>query len=97
MHAAKPAAAIEQATTGSLSTDPGTQRNIFLTPDLGLTPAFRSRYRTTTFKQHSDRLRTDEVREHKTRSEATYGGSQQEGRDGLLRVVANKLDQERSA
>jgi hypothetical protein len=75
MHAAKPAAAIEQATTRSLSNRPRGTKEKSLTPDLGLTSAFRSRYRTTTFKQHPNRLSAGEAREHKTLSEATYGGS----------------------
>jgi len=65
MHAAKPAAAIEQATAGFSSNRPRHAKGIYLTSYLSLTSTLRSRYRTTTFKQHPDRLRVRQVLRHK--------------------------------
>lgn len=58
MHAAKPAAAIEQATMNPSSDRSGRTENVCLTSNLSLTSTFRSRYRTATLKQHPDRLNT---------------------------------------
>jgi len=58
MHAAKPAAAIEQATIRPSSDRLTCAKGIPLTSDLSLTSTFRSRYGTATLKQHPDRLNT---------------------------------------
>ena len=59
MHAAKPAAAIEQATVGDPCKHslPARVKSSPLTSNFSLTATFRSRYRATTFEQHPDRLK----------------------------------------
>ena len=59
MHAAKPAAAIEQATAVTKSDTHGRVCEIgFLTSDLSLTATLRSRYRAPAFKKHPNSLLT---------------------------------------
>ena len=69
MHAAKPAAAIEQATIGSLSNRTRHAKSVQFTSDLSLTSAFRSRYGAAALKQHPDRLNANHILRCKTRSE----------------------------
>ena len=92
MHAAKPAAAIEQATT-ELSSGKSTRMSNGIRPtsNFRLATTFRSRNRTSAFKQHPDRLRAHQVPIPPVQR-GTYSSCQQEGCDGLLGIITDKLE-----